>query len=278
MSIDLSREVEADAYYRVLGPIEVYLGDDRVIIDAPISKMILASLILHPNRVLSTDHMILEIWGESPPRRAVATIHVYISRLRKLLVSAGISAGVIVTRGSGYLMNLSPQQIDAAVFEHLMKVGRKALEDQSYEDASRSFDQALALWRGPVLGQVRCGPMLDGIIAGLNQLHLECYELAMEAKLGMEEYGEVVGAACRLIGEYPLHEPFYRQLMVAMCFTGRRADALAIYRRAWDTFTRELGVEPTERLQELQHAALGVSDRLFISCEPDKWPSKRWWE
>lgn len=103
--------------------------------------------------------------------------------------------------------------------------------------------------------------MLDGIITGLNQLRLECYELAMESKLGMREYGEVVSVAHRLIGVYSLHEPFYRQLMAALCSSGRRADALAIYRRAWDTFTTELGIEPTESLQEMQYAALGAHGR-----------------
>lgn len=146
--MDLSREVEVDSYYRVLGPIEIYRGDDKVSINALISKKILASLIFHRNHVLSTDDMIMEIWGESPPRRATATIHVYISRLRRLLGSKGPSTEVIITQGSGYLMNLLPQQIDASVFERLVKAGRKSLGAEYYEDASLSFDQALALWRG----------------------------------------------------------------------------------------------------------------------------------
>jgi YVTN family beta-propeller protein len=87
-----------------------------------------------------------QLWGERPPDRATKTVQVYVSRLRKAL-----GEGVLLTRGGGYLLDIEPDQVDAASFERLAQEGREALERSDARNARRLLHQALDLWHGPPL-------------------------------------------------------------------------------------------------------------------------------
>ena len=67
----------------------------------------LAILLLSANHVVATDRLVDELWGERPPKTAVKTVHVYVSRLRKRL-----GADAIVTRPPGYALSAADDQID----------------------------------------------------------------------------------------------------------------------------------------------------------------------
>jgi DNA-binding SARP family transcriptional activator len=54
-----------------------------------------------------------------------------------------------------------------------------------------------------------------------------------------------------LVAQYPLRERLRGQLMLALYRAGRQADALAAYRDARAVLADELGLEPSDELQEL---------------------------
>ena len=57
--------------------------------------------------VVSTDHLLVELWGDAPPASADNSIHVYISRLRKEL-----GADRLITRPPGYALRVEPSELD----------------------------------------------------------------------------------------------------------------------------------------------------------------------
>jgi hypothetical protein len=73
-----------------------------------------------------------------------------VARLRKALGDAGL----IATTPAGYCLHVDPGELDAASFEGLLAEGRQALADGRAEDAGTLLRQALALWRGPPLGDL----------------------------------------------------------------------------------------------------------------------------
>jgi DNA-binding SARP family transcriptional activator len=75
--------------YRILGPLEVRDGDRLLGLGGDKQRALLAVLLLRRNEVVSADRLIDDLWGESPPARAVRTLQVYVSRLRKTLDSNG---------------------------------------------------------------------------------------------------------------------------------------------------------------------------------------------
>ena len=74
-----------NADFRILGPLEVAVDDRPLSLGGVKQRVLLALFLLHANEIVSRDRLIDEIWGESPPATVSAGLHVYVSRLRKLL-------------------------------------------------------------------------------------------------------------------------------------------------------------------------------------------------
>ena len=111
-------------------------------------QALLAVLLLHANEVVPRDRLIDELWGEQPPPTAVKAVQVYVSQLRKALPGNG---SAIATRANGYLLELVPDELDAIRFEGMVTEARARAAAGAAEEASRLFEQALALWRGRAL-------------------------------------------------------------------------------------------------------------------------------
>ena len=71
--------------FRMLGALEAQRDGLPISLAGPKQRSVLAMLLLDANRVVSTDRLIDGLWGEAPPLRASATLHVYVANLRKLL-------------------------------------------------------------------------------------------------------------------------------------------------------------------------------------------------
>jgi DNA-binding SARP family transcriptional activator len=90
--------------------------DDPVALGGVRQRAVLAVLALNAGQVVSTDRLVDELWGESPPARAVHTVQVFVSRLRTQLAAASER---LVTRPPGYVLELGADEIDALRCEWL---------------------------------------------------------------------------------------------------------------------------------------------------------------
>jgi DNA-binding SARP family transcriptional activator len=236
-------------------------------------EILLATLLTRADQIVPTDRLINEIWGDNAPRRALASVHVYVSQLRKLLSRSGQEESPIRTRPPGYLLALNGDQTDGDLFLDLVARGRVHAKQGRYDEALSACTAALGLWRGPVLDEVRHGPLIDTFITWLMETRLECLETRLDADLMLGRHRELVGELFALTAKYPFREPFYRHLMLALYRSERQADALKIYQVAWRTLDRELGVQPCRRLQNLQQAILRADERLHLVVAPVVTPS-----
>ena len=96
----------------------------------------------------------------------------------------------------------------------------------------------------------------------LDDLRAAALELLIEAKLALGRHAEVVGRLEALIGEYPYRERLRAQLMLALYRSDRQADALQAYQDARRKLVEELGIEPGERLRDLEAAILAQDPAL----------------
>ena len=127
--------------FRILGPLEVAVGDEIVALASAKQRALLAILLLSANQVVSSDRLIDELWGEQSPESGRTALQVLMSKLRKALGDAG---ALLVTRPPGYLIRLERDQLDLHRFERL--VGEA--DDAEPEAAAGRLRGALALWRG----------------------------------------------------------------------------------------------------------------------------------
>ncbi|THA54604.1 AfsR/SARP family transcriptional regulator [Streptomyces sp. A1136] len=249
--------------FRILGPLEV-AGDPGpatagLHTPGPAKlRVVLGTLLVRANEVVSVDSLVDELWRDAPPRTAMTTLHVYVSQIRKALRSASTrhGEGILLTRRPGYLLRAAPDELDLAVFEDLRERGRKALAGHDDERAAALLRQAQDLWRGPLLSGVPYGPLLESAAARLTEARLEALEQRVHADLRLGRDRELVAELRALVSTYPLREELHAHLMTALFRSGRLAEALQAYAAVRRTLIEELGVEPGVRLRRLHEELL----------------------
>jgi predicted ATPase/class 3 adenylate cyclase/DNA-binding winged helix-turn-helix (wHTH) protein len=253
--------------FRILGPLEVLDEGRAVALGGAKQRALLALFLVHAGETLTTDRLIDELWGEHPPANAAKTVQMQVSRLRKAL-AAGPGGGLIVTRERGYELRLDPDQLDSHQFERLTDEGTSELAAGRPEPAAEALERALSLWRDAPLADLAYERFAQGEIARLEDLRAGALEQLIEAKLALGRHSEVIAQLEPLIAEYPYRERLRAQLMLALYRCERQADALQAYQEARRQLVEELGIEPGERLRELERAILAQDKALVAPAAP----------
>ncbi|MBP2330477.1 DNA-binding SARP family transcriptional activator/tetratricopeptide (TPR) repeat protein [Kibdelosporangium banguiense] len=234
--------------FRLLGPLEVWDGVAWSEVGPARQRTVLAVLLIEAGRVVRTDRLVDEIWGESPPRTATNALQGHVMRLRRLM---GDSCPLVTTR-QGYQLLAEDDDLDTSVFGRLVECGKRHLaQSRPYEGATR-LAEALALWRGPALADVPGCPTVDTATQWLEQCRLNAAEDRIEAELSLGRHAEVVDELYRLVSEAPLRERLLAQLMLALVKCGRRGEALDAYHAGRSALMDDLGVLPGTPLLELE--------------------------
>jgi DNA-binding SARP family transcriptional activator len=237
--------------FRLLGPLEVLVDGKPLRIAAAKPRALLALLLLNRNRVVPTERLVDELWGEEVPARATKALQVYVSQLRKAL-----GPERLVTRPPGYELQIGEGELDVDRFESLAAAAREQLAAGNAGAAAAGLREALALWRGPVLREFRSEPFAGPAAARLEDLRLDATEDRLQAELDAGVSAGVISELEELIAAEPFRERPRALLMLALYRADRQADALDLYRRTRELFVNELGIDPGPVLQELERAVL----------------------
>jgi DNA-binding SARP family transcriptional activator/Tfp pilus assembly protein PilF len=242
--------------FRILGPLEVWSENGWTGISAAKWRSLLACLLLRPGQLVSTDSLIVELWGDAPPAKANNIVSIYVHRLRRLI---GDSEGkVLVYRAPGYLLRVGPGDLDLQEFESLVAEGRRALAAGEPERAAAALGDAQALWRGPLLADVSASPNVATETERADELRLAAAELRITAELACHRSAEVIPELRRLVAENQIREGLWLLLMRALHQAGRHAEALDTYTQARQVISDELGVDPGPELQQLYRELLAA--------------------
>jgi DNA-binding SARP family transcriptional activator len=248
--------------FNLLGPLEIVTDVGQTLIPStPKVCQVLALLLTRPNEIVSVDALVQELWDDAPPRSATTTLQTYVYHARRLFCrSAGVpeSRQLLVTRPPGYLIQVAPEEVDAAVFVRLAKQGRALLNDDRPEEASNCLRKSLDLWRGPALANISAGEVLKSQVTHLEELKIRAIELRLEAEKRLGRHRELIPELRALVNTYPFNEWFHAQLIFALNSSGRRAEALQAYNHLWHVLDKELGVLPAPEVQRLQMELLST--------------------
>ena len=239
--------------FRILGPLEVRDRGHPLSFEGGKQRVLLGVLLLHANKVVSSERLVDELWGAKPPARATKLVQGYVSGVRKVL-----GPGRLLTQAPGYLVQLEADELDLHVFERLVAEARTANEPRR---AAELLREALALWRGPTLADLRFEAQSDREAERLNDMHLAALLERIDADLALGRHAQLVGELEALTAEHPLQERPRAQLMLALYRSGRQAEALEVYRSTRRLLADELGLEPSQELERLE--------RLILTHDPE---------
>ena len=248
----------------VLGPLEVKVSGKDVHLGGGREAIVLSTLALKAGEVVSADTLMEHLWGEAPPNTAAKALQNVIVRLRKRIQPDSSTPPVLLTRGSGYVLDVPRAQVDAHRFMDRLRAARAHREAGDFGAARASAEAALASWRGERLADlgVSAGATIESERLGIARL--EALEIRLEADLTMGRHEPVVAELEELVRAHPFREDFWAFLLLALYRCGRQADALQAFQRARRVLTEELGLDPSPRLRELESRILAQDPELTL--------------
>lgn len=243
--------------FGLLGPLEMSIDGALVPLGTPKQRAVLAMLVINRNRPVGVDALITALWEEWPPSGARASIHSYVSNLRKLLSGAGIDPrAVLAAAPPGYRLSIPDNTCDLGRFIAEKTAGVHAAAAGRFEEASQHLSAALKEWRGPVLDDLRDFQFVNSFATALVEDKFLAHTAKAEAEIACGRASAVITELEALVVEDPYREPVWTQLITAYYLTDRQSDALNAYRRVKTTLGDDLGIDPGQTLRDLNERIL----------------------
>ncbi|MEV7009300.1 BTAD domain-containing putative transcriptional regulator, partial [Streptosporangium sp. NPDC051022] len=215
-------------------------------------RALLARLALEAGRPVRPATLVEALWGEEAPDDPLRALQSLASRLRRALGDPGL----LTSGPAGYRLAVEPDAVDAVRFERLARAGRSSQARSRPAEAAATLREALSLWRGPALADVREAPFAAAEAERLERTRLAALEDRVEAELTLGADLDLVAELESLTSAHPLRERLHAQLIRALALNGRGAEALAAYQRIRDLLADGFGSDPGPLLQQAHLAAL----------------------
>ena len=253
--------------FRILGSVEAQDNGQTLDLGGLRERALLARLLLSANRVVSADRLAEDLWSGNPPPHSMATLRVYVSRLRRAL---GRHAGDLVTQAPGYRLNVDDAALDAARFERLTRAAEADMAADRPDAAAATLREALGLWRGPALSDVADLPFAQADADRLEEARLTALENRIDADLACGRHAAAVAELEALAAGHPLRERLTGQRILALYRCGRQAEALSAYAGLRSRLAGELGIDPSPELRRLHERILWQDPALDARPVPGR--------
>ncbi|MFI6854322.1 BTAD domain-containing putative transcriptional regulator [Streptomyces sp. NPDC050416] len=245
----------------LLGPLRAVRDGTEIPLGPPKQRVVFAVLLLQEGRPLSYDGLVEAVWGGAPPVHVRNLVQKYVSGLRRAL---GDGPELSWT-GSGY--RLTGIRADDLAERRLLVdealAARRAGEVRRAVELARRAEE---LWRGDFAEGLRA-PYLTAERLRWTEKRLTVLEARLEGEIELDRSFEYVHELVRLVAAHPLRERLAELLMLALCRTGRPADALTVYEEARRRLADALGADPGPGLRAL-HARVLRQDPALLPGTP----------
>jgi SARP family transcriptional regulator, regulator of embCAB operon len=216
-----------------------------------------AFLVTHRDSPVPRSDLATALWGAEPPQSRDPAISAIVSKLRSLLVRAGVDGTHALRAADGCYELRLPR---GTWIDH--EVALDSVHEA--EAALRAGDPGRAYGPSAVAHHIARRPFLPGqdghwfdqkreLLEGILVRALEC---RAEVYLWNREHSLAVEAAREMVRIRPFRETGYRVLMRAHTASGNTAEALRVYERCRMLIAEELGVPPSPETRALHAQVL----------------------
>ncbi|APU15619.1 MULTISPECIES: AfsR/SARP family transcriptional regulator [Actinoalloteichus] len=253
----------SELLFGVLGPVVACRGSVAVRLPSGKRRLVLAVLLLHADDRVDREQIIDVVWGDRPPPSAVNLVQKYVGEVRRAL---GLDSRTLESVGHGYLLRVSPEQLDSGRFVRLLAeaVQRRVVGDQA--GARLGLGEASALWRGPAFSGIETADAVTER-ARLDEYRVRAWEELAELDLSRGENVPAIAELSRLAAEHPFRERVRELHMIALYRGGRHAEALAVFQDVRRLLAEELGADPGPRLRMVHEQILRADPALDSAGE-----------
>ena len=252
---------EGRTEFRILGPVEAVVAGRRLALKGNTTMTLMAGLLYAAGQVVSLERLVDWLWGADPPEHPRAALHNAVARLRRILAD-----DTIETSGWGYRLEVDAARLDLLRFDRLTAVAARLESQGRVAEAIAALDDAVALWRSPLLGNVESAALRRAVVPRLMERYLAAVEERAALRLRMGWHDGLADELAEVVREHPFREALVGRLMIALVRAGRQAEALAAYDALSRNLIEELGIAPLGPLTTVRDRILRgepVSDQLL---------------
>lgn len=221
----------------LLGPFELRVNGEAVDLGDLQQRYILAVLVLHANRAVSTERLTEIVWaGQARPRTNL--VPGYIAKLRKLL-----GASAIDREPTGYVLRIDPECIDVVRFDALVTDAEECGNPARRRTLLR---QAVDLWRGRYLEDLDLERVGAAELISPEESFLDALGDLAELELVRGNHRWVRDRLRPVVHTHATRHRLAGLLMRALVANGDRVQAMEVYhatRAALDEFGMEVPLE-----------------------------------
>ncbi|MFE1258225.1 AfsR/SARP family transcriptional regulator [Streptomyces fungicidicus] len=218
--------------FGLLGPVTARDSDGACLpLGAPRHREVLGRLLIARGRVVPAGRLVADLWEDEPPAGAIGALRTFVAALRRALEPGRPPrqpSRLLVTDGPGYLLRAGREAVDAWRFEDS---AARAAEAPPHA-AVGLWDEALALWRGPVLTDFPDARWAAAEQARLEELRLGAVERRADALLATGAARDAVVDLRAHVAAHPGRQDGWALLATALDRSGRRGEALESLRHA----------------------------------------------
>jgi DNA-binding SARP family transcriptional activator len=236
--------------FQVLGSLHARTERGPLRLSGDRQRRLLAALLIDFDRAVPMSHLVDVLWEDAPPPTARRQIQNSISALRREVTALDTSTPFIVGDRSGYQVPNEAGQLDARVFDQRVARARQLAGAGLPAQAVTELRAGLDLWRGTAF-QSLTGQVIEAAAARLNEQRLAAVEECLELELRLGRYRESIAELTELVAAHPLRERLVSQLMLALYWSGRQADALQAYHSLRTRLAAELAIDPGASIRDL---------------------------
>ncbi|AUN41842.1 AfsR/SARP family transcriptional regulator [Tsukamurella tyrosinosolvens] len=232
--------------FRILSTVSIVVDGNVVRTGAGHESTLLALLVANPGYAFAIDSIVTAVWGANPPAVANRSLHVYISKLRRLLATHSPGPTPISGGAGWYRLDVDPQHTDIGRFRTLIAAARSTAHDNA-----NLYRRALAEITGDALAGLPTTPFTCSFRETVAEMALDA-EIAMYSASRPRFHPTEVTARMReLATEHPYDERLWAMLIEALHASGRRAEAVLAGRQLTAALADRLGLDPSADLIEL---------------------------
>jgi DNA-binding SARP family transcriptional activator len=112
------------------------------------------------------------------------------------------------------------------------------------------------MWSGQPLADLENSWLRRNVCVALENVWLNACEDLFELELRLGNHGDILLRLGQLVGQHPTRERLAGLLMRTLYERGRRAEAIAVYRRVAHALGDGFGIDPGRSLDDLRLAIL----------------------
>ena len=212
---------------------------------------------------IASERLSEELWPDAEGDSAHGALTTTLYRLRKLIGADALSlADARLTLQHGHCW------VDVWAFTEALQAAERSAASSDAESAWNHAQEALGLYRGPLLDGEFDLPDVLTAREKLHALFMRIVESLGAFFLGGDNGERAIALYRRGLECDELAEPFYRHLMACYRDAGRPGEAVALYQRCRQVLRHGAGSEPAPETTELYETIVAATPTRKAAARP----------